>query len=164
MKSAWSLRKVLAIILSLSLAASVLSGCGASTHSSSTKSTSHSSSVTSSKAASSSASSKSQIPAGAISWEDARAHVGETVTIYGPVTRSKYASTSNGSPTFIDIGASYPSDNRVTMTIWGKSRSAFPSSPEGMYNGKTVCVTGEVYLYKGVCNIEVTSPSQIQVL
>ena len=30
--------------------------------------------------------------------------------------------------------------------------------------GKTVAVRGKVYLYDGVCNVEVTSPDQITVL
>lgn len=103
-------------------------------------------------------------PGNALEWSSASQHVGETVTIYGPVVGAEYASASSGKPTFIDIGATYPNDNRVTMTIWGKNRSAFSPSPESMYQGKTVCVTGQIYLYKGVCNIEVTSPAQVEIL
>lgn len=109
-------------------------------------------------------SAKSQIPDGAIKWTEAKKHIGETVTIYGPVKGSKYASTSNGEPTFIDLGASYPDTSRVTIVVWGEDRDNFSGSPEDMYGGKTVCVTGEVYEYRGVCNIEAQVPSQIRVI
>ncbi len=104
------------------------------------------------------------LPSDAIRWNDASSHVGETITIYGSVVGAEYASSSNGRPTFLDVGVAYPNKNRLSITIWGKNRAAFSPSPEALYEGKTICVTGEVYLYNGVCNIEVTSPSQIQVL
>ena len=104
------------------------------------------------------------IPADAIEWSKASQHVGETVTLYGPVVGSEYASTSNGKPTFLDIGADYPSKNRLSVTIWDKNRSAFSTAPEKLYKGKTIAVKGKVYLYDGVCNIEVTSPEQITIL
>ena len=113
---------------------------------------------------SSKSNSKSDIPSGAIEWADASQHVGETVTLYGPVLGAEYASSSKGKPTFIDIGAAYPSKNRLSITIWGKNRSAFSTPPEKLYEGKTVAVRGKVYLYDGVCNVEVTSPDQITVL
>lgn len=108
--------------------------------------------------------SDAEFPEGAIKWTEAQLHVGETVTIYGPVMGATYASTSKGSPTFVDIGAAYPDKSRVTMTIWGEDRGAFLPSPEAMFQGKTVCVSGKIYLYNGVCNIEVVSPGQVEVI
>ncbi len=105
-----------------------------------------------------------KIPEGAIEWSEASQHVGEVVSVFGTVKGSKYASTSKGRPTFIDIGAGYPDKNRLTVTIWGENRGAVSPSPEAMYEGKTLCVTGEVYLYDGASNIEVSSPDQIAVL
>lgn len=86
------------------------------------------------------------------------------MTVYGEVKSTKYATGSNGRPTFINIGASYPASNRVTVVIWGESRGNFSSAPERFYSGKTVCVTGELYAYDGAVQMEVTAPSQIQVL
>lgn len=108
--------------------------------------------------------SEPQIPEGAIDWTEAGQHVGEVVTVYGTVARATYASTSTGQPTFIDVGASYPDTSRVSLAIWGQYRGNFPEPPEDMYLGKTICVTGEVYVYSGACNIEVYSPDQIQVI
>lgn len=104
------------------------------------------------------------IPAGAISWQEAAEHVGETVTLYGPVVSAEFASDSNGSPTFLDVGASYPDSGRLSLTIWGENRSKFPEPPESSYKGEVILVTGEIYLYDRVCHVEVSSPSQITVL
>lgn len=101
-------------------------------------------------------------PDGAISWEDAGDYVGETVTIYGPVKETKVAKSSKGQPTFINVGASYPSTDRVTCVIWSENKSNFPSSPEVYYKGKNIRATGTLYVYNGGLNIEVSSPSQIE--
>lgn len=106
----------------------------------------------------------SNLPENAVDWLMTSQHVGETVSIYGPVVDSEYASTSNGQPTFLDLGTFYPDPDRVSIVIWGKNRSNFSPSPEALYEGKRICVTGEVYVYDGVCNIEVTSPDQIKIL
>lgn len=104
------------------------------------------------------------LPDGVISWEDASSHVGEVVTVDGEVKGAEYATGSNGRPTFIDLGASYPDTSRVSVVVWGQDRSKFSGAPESMYLGKHLRVTGEIYLYNGACNIKVTSPSQIEVL
>lgn len=108
--------------------------------------------------------SSTAVPDEAIEWSKAYQHVGEVVTLYGKVVDAEYATTSNGRPTFLDIGASYPNSDRLSVVIWGEDRASFSSSPEKMYRDKTIAVTGEVYIYEGVCNIEVSSPRQIQVL
>lgn len=105
-----------------------------------------------------------KLPEGAISWKDAAKHIGETVTVYGPVVGIEYAKSSEGQPTFLDIGAEYPSSNRLTITIWGEDRNNFKKAPEKAYKGKTICVTGEIYLYEDTCYIKVTSPKQISVV
>ena len=104
------------------------------------------------------------VPSGATSWQEAAQHVGETITVYGPVAGTGYSSNSNGQPTFIDLGAAYPDQNRVTIVIWGEDRGAFPEAPEKMYAGKSLCVTGEVYTHGGTCNIKVQSPAQVQII
>lgn len=106
----------------------------------------------------------SGVSAGAIPWSEASGHVGETVTLYGPIVDTEWAAGSNGQPAFLDMGAAYPDESRVSVTIWGEDRSNFPEPPEDTYKGLTVAVTGEVYVYDGVCRVEVTSPSQITVL
>ena len=100
---------------------------------------------------------------GAIDWSEAKNHIGETVTVYGPVVRTKYASSSKGGPTFLDIGLSHPDTNRMDVIIYAESRGNFSGAPENMYSGKTIFVTGKVKLYDGVPEIIVSSESQIQI-
>lgn len=106
----------------------------------------------------------SSLPSNAISWLMAPEHIGESASVYGLVVDSEFADSSNGQPTFLDLGAPYPDKDRVTVVIWGDSRSAFTAPPEALYKDKTICVTGDIYIYDDVCNIEVTSPDQIIVV
>lgn len=107
-----------------------------------------------------------QIPSGAIKWTEApHLQIGKSVSIYGTVEKTEYAPQSEGQPTFIDIGAPYPDPRRVSVVIEGRDRGKFPSTPESLYLGKVVCVTGIAqYRYGAACKIKVKSPSQIQVI
>ena len=100
---------------------------------------------------------------GAISWRSAGNHVGERVTVAGPVRGTRYASDTNGSPTFINLGRDYPDDRRFTALIWGKNRYKFADDPEVEFDQETVCVTGTVLLYRGVPEIIVSKPRQIRI-
>jgi hypothetical protein len=95
---------------------------------------------------------------GAVSASAARHMTGRLVRVKARVVRSYYASSSNGSPTFIDFVAAYPSPARLTLVIWGENRTNFPSAPERMFRrGVLVCAQGVVTLYQGVAEIEVGS-------
>lgn len=107
---------------------------------------------------------ETMVPDGAINWTEASSHIGEYVTIYGSVKDSSYLTSSNGQPSYVDIGAAYPDDRRLTMVIWGEDRANFSGEPDQMYLGKTVCVTGELYEYEGVAYVKVSTPEQIKVV
>ena len=64
-------------------------------------------------------------------------------------------------PVFIDLGARYPASGGLSLVVWGRNRRNFPASLESDLLGERICVTGEVYLYKGEAYMELTSPSQI---
>ena len=99
---------------------------------------------------------------GAISWDKAKYHIGERTTVYGPVVDTRWASGSKGKPTFLNVGKPYPDANRFTVVIWIDYRANFPQPPEKYYLGKTIYVTGLVTEYKGIPQIEVKTPDQIQ--
>ena len=86
--------------------------------------------------------------------------IGRTATVKGPVVGTKYASYSNGRPTFLDLGRTYPSSSRFTVVIWGENRASF-GTPERRYYGRTICVRGLVSTYEGLPQIIARSPSQI---
>ena len=98
-----------------------------------------------------------------ISWNEAMDYVGINVIVCGPVMDTKWADSSNGKPTFLNLGKSYPEPDRFTVIIWEDYRSNFPEPPEEVYSGKTICISGEVEEYKGSPQIEVRYPSQIEI-
>ena len=100
----------------------------------------------------------------AVPWSEAERHVGETVTVEGPVISAVHAESSDGQPTFLNVGRDYPNPDRLAVVIWGDDRLAFPKTPENMYDGKIIRVTGVVDLYEGVPQIEVSSPGGISVV
>jgi len=100
--------------------------------------------------------------AGAISWSQAKGHIGRVMTVRGRVAGTYYASSSNGSPTFLNLGVDYPSSSRFTVVVWGRDRHRF-GTPERRYAGRTICVRGVIRPYDGVAEIFASSPSQIAV-
>lgn len=98
-----------------------------------------------------------------ISWANAKEHVGEYVSIQGKVVGTKYASDSNGKPTFLNIGLDHPDPDRFTVVIWGENRKHFSNDPESYYLGKEVIVTGVVELYNGSAEIVISSEDEISI-
>jgi hypothetical protein len=99
---------------------------------------------------------------GAIDWSEAAAHVGQIMTVRGPVIDATFASASRGQPTFLDIGRGYPDPARFTVVIWIPNRDNFPAPPEELYLGQTICVTGQVTLYNGSAEMEIIGPEDVQ--
>ncbi len=92
--------------------------------------------------------------------DQASNHIGENATVCGVITGGKYAKSSRGKPTFINMDGRYPY-HKFTILIWGENRHNF-NSPEQRLNGKKVCVTGFIDIHKGIPQIEVSSKSQIK--
>lgn len=106
---------------------------------------------------------ETQEPVQTINWDEAFYYVDELAVICGPVVDSYYAASTNGQPTFLNIGREYPDPDRFTALIWGSSLEAFPFNPDEYYLGKTVCIKGVIEEYEGMYEIEVRRPEQIEV-
>lgn len=92
---------------------------------------------------------------------EARNHVGEVATVCGEVASTKWAATSRGGPTFINLDKPYP--NQVfTVVTWGADRVKF-GQPGEAYRGKIICVTGRIKGFRGVPEVVVYEPAQIKV-
>jgi DNA/RNA endonuclease YhcR with UshA esterase domain len=92
---------------------------------------------------------------------EAKDHVGETATVCGSVVSARYASSTKGRPTFLNLDKPYP--NQVfTVLIWGENRSKF-GAPESEYKGKRICVTGKITEYKGAAEIVANDPHQLKI-
>jgi hypothetical protein len=75
----------------------------------------------------------------------AKDHIGEQATVCGKVASTRYAATTRGKPTFLNLDKPYPSQE-FTLLIWGENRAKF-GSPEEKYRDKQVCVTGRITEY-----------------
>ena len=104
----------------------------------------------SSSSAAKSQSSSTQSTSSVSHWSSRNAvnYIGERGTVCGPIVDTRYATGSNGKPTFLNFDMSYP-DHTMVVVIWGSNRSAFPSNPENYYKGKEVCATGLIESYNG---------------
>jgi DNA/RNA endonuclease YhcR with UshA esterase domain len=91
---------------------------------------------------------------------EAEGHIGEQATVCGKVASTRYAATTRGKPTFLNLAKPYP--NQVfTVLIWGENREKF-GTPEVRYREKQVCVTGKVTEFRGAPEIVVSDPQSIE--
>ena len=101
-------------------------------------------------------------PSVTIEATEAADHVGENAEVCGSVTNTSYQERIGGSPTFINVGGSYP-DQPFTAVIWGDDRHLWPDAPDRMYRNTDICVRGIIRMHEGTPQIEVGRPQQISV-
>jgi len=87
--------------------------------------------------------------------------VSERATVCGNVASTHYASSTRGSPTFLNLDAPYPHEI-FAIVIWGGDRAKF-DNPEVKYRGANLCATGTITSYRGVPEIAAHDPSQLEV-
>jgi hypothetical protein len=68
--------------------------------------------------------------------------------------------TDSNHITCISLGGASPGE-KIKIIIKGKDRDNFPSAPEKLYTGKTVCVKGPVEIQDGLPSVVVKDPGQI---
>ena len=99
--------------------------------------------------------------AGTLTPVEAAKHVGENAMVCGVVAGVHTAKSSKGSPTFVNLDKAYP--NQVfTILIWESDLSKFNPAPSS-WNGKRVCATGTITLYRNVPEIVARDAAQITV-
>ena len=96
-----------------------------------------------------------------IAAKDAANYVGQQATVCGVVASAKYATSTKGQPTFLNLDEPYPSQV-FTVLIWGSNRNSF-GAPESKFMHKNICVTGIVEAYKGKPEIVANRTDQIEV-
>src|ERR1700693_5754450 len=94
-----------------------------------------------------------------LSAPEAKDHIGETATVCGKVVSTRYAGSTKGQPTFINLDKPYPGQI-FTIVIWGNNRSKF-GAPETDYKAKRICVTGKITEYRGAPEVVVGDPHQV---
>jgi hypothetical protein len=92
---------------------------------------------------------------------EAKDHIGEQATVCGKVASTRYAATTRGKPTFLNLDKPYP--NQIfTILIWGENRDKF-GTPEEKYRDKQVCASGKITEYRGAPEIIASDPQSIEV-
>lgn len=85
---------------------------------------------------------------------DAGKHVGERVTVCGPITGEYRAEKARGRPTFLRMG-----ERALTILVWDRDRPKWERFPTVR---SSVCVTGRVRLYGGQAQITVGTPRNLR--
>jgi hypothetical protein len=86
----------------------------------------------------------------------AASHIGETAMVCGKVAGTHHSGRGNS---FVNLDGAYPNQ---PFTAFIPASSASAGIEIRSLEGKDICVTGKIALYKGKPEIIVTSKSQIQ--
>lgn len=97
------------------------------------------------------------LPAPLIPWQDAAAYEGQQVTVEGLVVDS-YKSNSVIFLNFSDDRSQFKA------VVFQRDWSKWPQSPEKLFQGQIVRISGPVKLYEGAPEIIVDDPAQVEVV
>lgn len=85
-------------------------------------------------------------------------YIGQTVKVCTKI----YGTKELSSVTFLNCGAAYP-NSPLTTVIFKTDLPNFKNNPASYYDGKTVCITGKLILYKDKPEIILKNENQIEV-
>lgn len=88
----------------------------------------------------------------AINWDAAGKHLGETVTVTGPVMGTHV--TTGGKSLVLNVGKDFPDATRFSVMIAVDAKNPVSANT---YQGKTVTVTGKIELYRKIPEIKATA-------
>lgn len=94
-----------------------------------------------------------------LTTSEAAKHVGENATVCGIVASVHTAMSSKGSPTFVNLDKPYP-NQLFTILIWGSDLQKFSPAPAS-WDGKKVCATGTIAMYRNAPEIVAREAGQI---
>lgn len=97
----------------------------------------------------------------AIPAEHAVRFIGTNGMVCGTVERARHATNTEGEPTFLYMGGSFPR-HTFTARIPGSIRSTFTPAPEEL-RGQDVCISGSIQRDAGRAEIAVNSASDIRI-
>ena len=98
-----------------------------------------------------------------VPWNEAKYHIGEMATVYGPVVATYYDEVVDEGTTFLNIGKDYPDPEGFSVWIDKYNRPNFFKAPERYYYEKNISVTGLIIEIEGLPHMEVTDSDQISI-
>lgn len=87
--------------------------------------------------------------------------IGQVRTVCGRVANTYYSYLVPGRPTFVNFGKPYP-EHVFSAAVPGADRGNFSDSPEKLFAGREVCVTGLIESYDGKPLMTVKDQSQVE--
>ena len=90
----------------------------------------------------------------AIWWTEARAHVGESRTVQGPIVGKRLAPAGG---TLLEMGQPYPDPTGLAVFLTSDNATA-------ALNGQMVCAAGRIEVVEGRPALQLQGPSSIAVL
>jgi endonuclease G len=85
---------------------------------------------------------------------------GQLIRVCATVTGT-HISTGKSETTFINFGEPFPK-HFFSLVIFQKDAESFSYKPAEFMNGKNICITGKVKLYKGRPEIIISNEKQIR--
>lgn len=100
---------------------------------------------------------------GQVATSQAKYFIGDEATVCGKVVATRYKPNGGADPTYLNLDKPFP-DVIFSVIVFGKNRINFTYKPEELLLNKNICVTGLVGDYKGIPQIIVTGPHQIEIM
>lgn len=97
-----------------------------------------------------------------ITADEANQHLQADAVVCGTVASTRYADTTPGKQTYINLGRPFP-DQAFTAVIPVTLRPKYNVPPEQLYKGKKICVTGVITASRDKPQIIIADPSQITI-
>lgn len=95
--------------------------------------------------------------------EEAKSHVGKTVTVCGKIFNGRFLKSAKNRPTLLNMGGAFP-NHHLTVVIFEEDLKQFPNHPENYYANTEACVTGSVIEYNGKPEIVARIADQIKIV
>ena len=107
----------------------------------------------------------------ALSWDEAKNHIGEDASVMGLIVDTRVTGKTEGGAhaagglitTCLYMGNAYPNPDRFEVTIQGYFHPNFPPDPHEYYLGKTIYVYGLIQVYGGIPQIIASRSEHIKV-
>ena len=102
-------------------------------------------------------------PGDVISWSEAAASMGQTITVEGPVTQVGKGLGPHGPALLVYVGADPSDPQRFVAVIPTKVLKQLSVDQREQLSGALVRVTGTIVSYHGAATIVVASPRQLRI-
>jgi hypothetical protein len=87
---------------------------------------------------------------------------GQVTAVTGVVARVSYEPEVGGAPTFVNLGESYPHPDRFDVVVYEDVTDRFGVGPDPAWEGRELCVRGQLRERDGVLQIVLSDPAEIE--